>query len=132
MSGEHILMMENDRASSLVIQLATTFGDFLSKDFPGWKVGYYRFLADKSGYGGNASFEDGERIHLVPALSRVEFFRGLNGTAHELFKALGQELGVMLLVLDSSQKYEVKFEWNNLDAWRITKLNGASGRPAGL
>jgi hypothetical protein len=70
-------------------------------------------------------------VHLISPVG-TDFFLRLNDKTMSLFRAVAQDRGVLLLIIDASLKFDGKFEWIDLNAWRITKLNGGSGRPAGL
>jgi hypothetical protein len=46
--------------------------------------------------------------------------------------ALGKDRGLFLLVADSSFNYEIKFEYQDLQKWRISKIAGGTGVPEGI
>lgn len=56
----------------------------------------------------------------------------MNAKSAELLKLLGKKRGVLLLSVDSQLNYDVKFEFEDVNRWKITKLNGATGLPAGI
>ncbi|MEC4594383.1 MULTISPECIES: hypothetical protein [Nitrospirillum] len=55
----------------------------------------------------------------------------MNETGAALLRALGKETGVFLLTVDTGAQYDIRFDWDDLDRWRITKLDGGTGLPAG-
>ena len=50
----------------------------------------------------------------------------------DLLAALGKTDGVFLLVTDFNFDYEIKFEYQNMNRWRIGKFAGGTGVPEGV
>lgn len=55
------------------------------------------------------------------------FFETANGRARSLLHTFGETQGVALLTVDAAFDYKIDFDWNDLDRWKITKVDGASG-----
>jgi len=118
--------------SQAVVAIAMSFVDLLNDIAPGWIKGYLRFSMWGAGHGSNASYASESGVKIVDPFMSADFFAKLNATGVELLKELKKNQGVFLVVIDSALNYEVKFEFEDLERWKITKLNGASGIPIGL
>jgi len=60
------------------------------------------------------------------------FYERMNTYGANLLDILGKTQGVFLLTIDSGLNYDIKFEWQNLNRWEITKLNKETGLPQGI
>ncbi|TWB75037.1 hypothetical protein FBZ87_104133 [Nitrospirillum amazonense] len=121
----------NDAASALVIDLVQEFITFLNSHSPGWIKGYYRFRAEEARHGANASYTTASDVQLIGAVKASPLYAAMNETGSALLRALGKETGVFLLTVDTGAQYDIRFDWDDLDRWRITKLDGGTGLPAG-
>ena len=45
---------------------------------------------------------------------------------------LAKERGVFLITVNANLEYDIKFEWNDLEKWKISKLDGRTGIPEGI
>ena len=82
-------------------------------------------------HGARGSWATGSRVDLIQAL-RNDFLSRASGIGERLIAAMDKERGVALVIVQSDFSYEIKFEWDDMNRWMITKLNGATGVPAGL
>ncbi|TWB22778.1 hypothetical protein FBZ89_103408 [Nitrospirillum amazonense] len=121
----------NDAASALVIDLAREFIAFLNSHSPGWIKGYYRFRAEEGRHGANASYTTASDVLLIGAVRASALYATMNEMAAALLRALERETGVFLLTVDAGAQYDIQFDWDDLDRWRITKLDGGTGLPVG-
>jgi hypothetical protein len=122
----------NEAASAVVIELAKEFIELVQSLAPRWTNAYYRFRSEGNRYGANASYVNGADVTLIGAIKNGRFYESMNKKGAELLRLLGKEQGVFLLSVDAQFDYDVKFEWNDLHRWEITKMNGRSGIPEGL
>jgi len=123
--------MDEER-TALVIELAKEFMELARQFEPSWIKGYFRFCSDGSKYGSNASFASDSKVMLVDPFKYQPFFSSMNDKGLILLKALNKEQGLFLLTIDASYNYTINFEYENLDRWRITKINGGTGVPIGI
>ncbi|MHB1059892.1 MAG: hypothetical protein ACYC0F_18620 [Rhodanobacter sp.] len=121
----------NDEASAVVVDLAKEFIELVRSLDSSWTKGYYRFRAEELRYGSNASYVGASGVVLVGAIKHGPFYESMNEKGANLLRLLGKEKGVFLLSADSKFDYDIKFEWDNLQRWEITKTNGRSGVPEG-
>ena len=127
--------MDFDKSSEIIVRLAQEVVAMTRGIDSAWTQAYWRFESEDSRYGSNSSYENPSGVTLVSVLSQKSSFDALNNLGRQLWESEpdpSKKFCVCLLVVDSSLNYEIKFERAQMSKWRITKLNGASGRPAGL
>jgi hypothetical protein len=124
--------MSNDVAGPLVIDLAKAFIALVMSIEPMWRKAYLRFETRDSEREIKASLMSESGVQIIDVLEHKDFFHPATTIGQELIQALGKEVGVFLLIVDSSFDYEVKFEYEDMDRWKISKFDGGTGIPAGL
>ena len=127
--------MDFDRSTEVIVSLAQEVVGMMRRIEPSWSRSFWRFESEDSRCGSNASYEGPSGVTLISTLSEGPAFNRLNELGRQLWESEAnpeKRFSVCLLVIDSSLNYEVKFERSDMSKWRITKLNGASGLPAGL
>lgn len=122
----------NDEASAVVIDLAKEFVNLVGSLDPAWTKAYYRFRAEELRYGANASYVGNSAAVLIGAIKHGSFYESMNEKGLKLLKHLGKKKGVFLLVVDNNLDYDVKFEWDDLHRWEISKMDGRNGIPEGI
>lgn len=122
-------MLESE--SGIVIEMAKQFMVLLQKLSPSWRLGYYRFYKTEDEYGANASYVDASGVSLIGALRNKEFYDGMSEMGVNLFEALGRLRGVVLIKAKNDFSYDLQFDFDNPDRWKISKMDGASGIPEG-
>lgn len=122
----------NEEVSKIVIDLVKELADLLNHIDRKWTKGYFRFLYEPGHYGCNGSYTTEEGTLLIRTLKYSAFFDAITQISLKIFEAIEKPIGLLLLILDSDLNYDIKFEWHDLGRWRITKLDGATGIPAGL
>ena len=124
-----------ERSSELVVDLAKEFMALLKRSAPAWQKGYWRFDSEEERYGSNASYVTSNGVFLIGAVREGRFYETMNTLGRKLWEAepeVSKRFRLCLLIVDSTFDYELKFERSDSAKWRITKLDGASGIPAGL
>lgn len=129
--------MENiDEATQITIDLAKLLiSTMQSKEIP-WHRAFVRFqMADDGHCRCNGSYETSTDVKLFSALSDGKhLYHSVNELGPRLRQTSSnkdQQWCVFLLIVDSDFNYDIKFEYNDIGRWNITKLDGASGIPAG-
>lgn len=121
----------NEQSSAVVIELAKSLIDLARKIEPKWNKAFFRFSLDEAKYGSNGSYIVGSEVIIFdPFLCGETFFR-MNEEGVKLLKLLDKSRGVFLVRADSSFDYDIKFEFQDLERWKITKLDGGTGLPEG-
>jgi len=120
------------QSSPLVVELATHLIQMMQAAYPNWDRAFFRFCMEEFSYGSNGSYISGSSVVLFDPFKSPNFFDRMNAKSAELLKLLGKKRGVLLLSVDSQLNYDVKFEFEDVNRWKITKLNGATGLPAGI
>lgn len=122
----------SDEATPLVIEIAKGFVSLLRQTEPKWQKAYLRFVSDESGAEAKASFVHTDGVEIINVLNHKTFFHAVTTKGRELLAALGKDRGLFLLVTDASLNYEIRFEYQDMDKWRISKLSGGTGLPEGI
>lgn len=122
----------NEEQASIVVELAKELIGLVRSIEPKWGRAYFRFSTNETRYGSNASYSFDSTVTLIDPFRCKEFFGSMNEKSRHLFKLLGKEKGVLLLIADSDFNYETKFEYHDLERWRISKMEGATGVPVGI
>ncbi len=122
----------NEESTELVVEIAKEFMTLLQESGREWSKGFFRFKSDDDNYGANASYVVGENVSLISAMKNREFYNKMNELGRKLVNSFGKTRGVFLVIADSSFDYEIKFEWDDLSKWEITKLDQNTGIPAGI
>ncbi|WP_206514346.1 hypothetical protein [Burkholderia cenocepacia] len=103
--------------------------------FPGWQDVYVCFSAPGDGqYGVRASYATAARVELVSTIEHRDFIAGIMRIGPLLRDALandGRTFRAALFRANARFSYRMDYDWNDAARWNITKLGGASGRPAG-
>ena len=55
----------------------------------------------------------------------------MNAMGCALLSSMNKSRGLFLLEVGNQDDYNIKFEFEDLDRWKISKLNGGSGVPDG-
>jgi len=122
----------DEQASALVVELARHFTDTVSKLAADWEVAYFRFDEQPGAFGSAASYVMPGKVQLIGALRQAEFYATMNRLGHALFQQIGQTLGLFLLTVHADGAYDIQFEWDDLDRWQISKMDGGTGIPTRL
>ena len=119
----------NDEATAIVVKLAKEFTGLMRELEPTWMRAYYRFRSEGVRYGSNASYAVDSNSSLIGALKWASFYDRMNADGAKLFDILGKPQGVFLMTVDAEFNYDIKFEWDDLNRWEISKANGGTGLP---
>jgi hypothetical protein len=122
----------SEESSAIVIELATEFIELMQRLAPEWSIAFFRFSLDPTKFGSVASYVSHPAVTIVDPFKHSGFFGGMNAKGVKLLRSLSKSQGVFLVVVDRDLTYDVKFDFDNLDRWRITKLNGGRGLPEGI
>ncbi|QBH01564.1 hypothetical protein [Xanthomonas oryzae] len=119
----------NEDSSILVISLASSLVELMHHIDQDWRVAYFRFSSEGSKYGSNGSYVTGSEVKIIDTFENEFFFDQMNFNSINLLGALKKDRGVILLRVESNSSYEVKYEFHDVERWKITKMNGGSGLP---
>jgi hypothetical protein len=122
----------NAEASAIVVDLAKGLVEMLNSQHAKWQEGYFRFCLDVSRLGSNGSYVHESGVDLFDPFHGATFFDSMNAKSVELFKVLEKDQGVFLLKVNSEFQYDIQFDFENLDRWKISKVGGGNGLPANL
>lgn len=132
-----VTMSDADEASQLVIELASVLIKTMQSMEKPWLRAFVRFeMTSSSNWGCNGSYETPVEVMLFdPFTNGRDLFAAVNDLGPRLRQTAStpeREILVFLVVVDSEFNYKIDFESQDLERWKITKRNGASGIPVGL
>lgn len=119
----------NEKQAAIVIELAQEFMATIRQIAPTYTRAFFRFCSEGHKYGSNGSYAVDTHIALIDPFANNRFFANMNEKAIKLLSAMDKNHGVILLVIDSAFNYDVKFEYEDLERWKISKINGGTGVP---
>lgn len=124
--------MSGDEVSPVVMDMAKRLMLLVRDAYPGWKEAYLRFSAHDLVSEVKASCVHGDGVDILDVAQHGHFFQLMGRQGQELMNALGMKEGVFLLVVNAQYDYEIQFERADMTRWRISKLDGGTGVPAGF
>jgi len=124
--------MITEGATPLVVDLAKSFISLLRVVDPDWSKGYLRFCSQGSVAESKASYVHGSGVEIIDVLKYKDFFRATLIQGQGLLAALEKSEGLFVLIVESNFDYEIKFDYGDMEKWKITKMRGGSGIPEGL
>ena len=100
-----------------------------------WKEAFVRFQALDRVTTAKASYVAERGVFIVDVIQARLFMKEVQ-TFGERLVGLASEDGntacLFLLAVDCKLRYEFVYEWTDFDRWRISKLDGGTGRPEGF
>jgi hypothetical protein len=124
--------MIKDDTTPIVIDIAKSFTKLMQGIEPKWNKAFLRFSGQDSVCEVKGSYLQGADVVMINALKHKNFFHPINDKGEELLISLGKKQGVFLLILNPNLEYEIKFEYDDLNRWNISKLDGGLGVPEGI
>lgn len=124
-------MIANE-ATPILIDILQSFISVLREIDPHWQKGYLRFVSCDSSVEAKGSYAHFLGVNIIDVRKHKAFFHSLPDKVDVFFNALEKKEGLVLLVVDSSLEYKVNFEFEDMNKWKITKMDGASGIPEGF
>jgi hypothetical protein len=122
----------NQAANAVVMELAKGAIDLMEGGHSQWERAFFRFSAEPGMTDGSGSYVANGKVELLSPLANRSFWAWFDGRGRELLQVLGKPSGVFLLIVTAEFDFRILYEWDDCKRWRITKLDGASGMPAGL
>jgi hypothetical protein len=124
--------MIKDDTTPLVIDIAKSFIKLVQEIEPKWDKAYFRFCSKDSVCEAKGSYVHGTDVVIINVLKHKNFFHPINDKGQELLTLLEKTEGVFLLTANSDFNYEIKFEYQDMNRWKISKLDGGTGIPEGI
>jgi hypothetical protein len=117
--------------------MAKEFTELVRRVEPRWSKAYLRFCLEgpKDGWtkhGSKASYAFDSTVVLIDPFEHKAFYQSMNDRVMRLPAMLGKDQAVVLVARDSAFHCDIKFEYQNLDRWNITKMHGGTGIPEGV
>ena len=120
----------NDSAD-LIVALSTRFLELFVAEDRDLVRGFFRFRLEPDVFGSNASFQSVSAVMLIDPFKHAQFFEDMNAMGRALLSSMNKTHGLFLLEVGSQYAYNVDFEFEDLDRWKISKINGGNGIPDG-
>lgn len=121
-----------NNATPILMDILQSFISVLKEIDPQWQDGYLRLACCGSSVEVKGSYSYTSGANIIDVLEHKEFFHSVPNKVKALLKAIEKEEALFLMVVDSNLKYDVKFEFNDMRKWQITKMDGRSGIPEGV
>jgi hypothetical protein len=121
-----------EQQSAIVIDMAKSLIELLREHVPGWARGYCRFAIDEGVRAVTGSYVSDGKVSLLDVVEYEDFANRIMDLGEKLFPLIGKTSGVLLLSVSSDFNYDVKFEFEDLQRWVISKVGGGTGIPDGL
>jgi len=118
--------------STIVIDLAKELIELAHRLEPNWSKAFYRFCFEEHNHGSNASYIGGVDVVIIDPFKNSSFFGSMNAKSVRLLESLGKNQAVFVLTVDSTCNYDIKFEYEDMNRWKISKISGGTGIPEGF
>jgi hypothetical protein len=119
----------------LLIDIVSSFVKLVRGIEPKWDKAYLRFRCEESWSEVKATYVHGTEVLFVGAIEHGDVFGHIDGKGRELLASMGETQGVFLLRVNSpspSLQYKIKYEYVDMDRWKISKMDGGTGIPEGI
>jgi hypothetical protein len=127
-------MKDIDGASRLVLELARLLIREMQAMGKPWTKAFLRMEIADGVQTHRGSFLVGDFVHLFNVLEHKTMFSSVHELVPQLREASANDdrrFCVALLIVDSKFNYEVRYEYDDVARWAISRLDGGSGMPAG-
>ena len=121
-----------NNATPILMDILQSFVSVLGELEPQWQKGCLRIVSVDFSTEVKGSYVYPSGVDIIDVRKCKPFFHSMPDKVEALLKAIEKQEGLFLLVVDSSLKYDVKFEFNDMRKWQITKMDGGSGVPEGI
>lgn len=118
-----------ERETDLIIQLAKRFIEEIQELEPAFVQAFFRFHSEERMYESCSSYTTESDVFIVSALMQDEFFDEMNNICVELLTEMDKNPALLLLTIDKDLDYEIKFEYEDMEKWRISLADGGTGTP---
>lgn len=128
-------VVKTDKSAKVIVELAQEFISAIQRISPKWKRAYWRFESEEFRFGSNASVVTPDEVLLVDPFREKALFEAMNSLGRRLWELESEhqkEFCVCLLRVENTFDYDIAFEREDPEKWRITKLDGGSGIPEGV
>lgn len=121
-----------NNATPILMDILQSFVSVLGELEPQWQKGYLRCFGSESSIQVKGSYVHSSGVDIIDVFKCEPFFDSMPDKVEAFLNALEKEEALFLMVVDSNLKYDVKFEFNDMRKWQITKMDGRSGIPEGI
>ena len=121
-------MKENE--TDLIIELAKVFLETVQDLDPSFERAFFRFHVEERMHESCASYTTPSNVFIIDALTHDEFFDTMDEISVQLLNEMKKTRGLLLLTIDRNFDYDVQFEYDDMDKWRISLTDGGTGVPA--
>jgi len=122
--------------SEVTVLLAKKFISYMKNFSEPWDNAYFRFHFSDNDYGCNGSFSSNGNASIFDVFEHETLFDSLQEIALQLHEAIlnadnSANFRVALLTINSAYEYDIKYEYEDINKWEITKTK-SNGIPVGL
>ncbi|MCC6787277.1 MAG: hypothetical protein IT547_05515 [Hyphomonadaceae bacterium] len=127
-NGNEVAMADR---SELIIALAKRFLDFVRDVAPANRRAFFRYDFGEYRSGSIASVDLGVEVNLIDPFKHAVFYADMNALCDRLASTFEKPRGAFLLRIDESFNYDIQFDFDDANRWRISKIGG-TGIPEGI
>lgn len=124
--------MSHDNAAPLVVEMMKGLVSILRASDPNWGKAYLRVLLQVDRAQVCGSYIHESEVDLIDAMQHGKAMQDIAKLGRRLLSAVGKEEGLILLEIESNLQYEIRFEYDDMERWKIDKMEGNTGLPVGL
>ena len=121
--------MKNDKSTVLIVEIVKQFLTLVRAIDSNWKEGYLRFSLRGSSTQIKLSYKTDFDVFIVDSLQHKELVHSIHQQGKDLLASFQKSSGLFLLKIESNLQYKIDFEYENIDRWPISQVDGATGIP---
>lgn len=118
-----------DKETDLIIQLAKNFIEEIITLEPKFERAFYRFYVEDHMHESCSSYTVPNDVFIVSALDQHEFFDLMDDICLKIMQEMEKSPVLLLLTIDKSFDYKIQFEYENMEKWNISLMDGGTGIP---
>lgn len=136
MFGKFFSKIKYKTQAKITITLAKTFISYMNGFNEPWDKAYFRFHMSDNHYGCSGSYSLNGSAKLIGVFENEELYDSLESIALQLHEVMKKKVctggfRVALLTITSDFDFDIKYEYTDINKWKITKID-SNGIPIGL
>jgi hypothetical protein len=136
MFGKFFSKIKYKTQAEITISLAKTFISYMNSFNEPWDKAYFRFHIDNEHYGCNGSYSLKGNAKLLSVFDHEELYNSLESISLQLHDVMVKDVNfgdfrVALITITSGFDFDIKYEYADINKWKITRID-SNGIPIGL
>ncbi|WP_394780581.1 hypothetical protein [Undibacterium sp.] len=121
---------KRDEEAEIIFEMGIAFIQHMIDTASGWEKAYFRIQIDENHSSSTGIYIVGSEVEFIEL--PYSFAHGMEKKATRLAEVFGKDEMVMLLFVKSNYGAEAFFDYEDMDKWEISKLDGRTGIPEGF